>query len=68
MSTLPLTAPSDRQLWTINRMCRERGYDPPDAVASMAEASEIITRLTHGAYRPEDFAYPWHDYSQEVPF
>lgn len=66
--TLTVHAPSDAQLAYIASLCRTRGWDYPDAIASKEEASRIIDAMTSGTYRPEDFAYPWHDYAADVPF
>lgn len=66
--TLTVHAPTDAQLAYITALCRDRGWQYPDAIASKDEASLIISAMTSGTYRPEDFAYPWHDYSEGVPF
>lgn len=47
-----MTLPSDLQLLTINRMCVDRDLVPPEAIASSAEASEIITAIGNGSYDP----------------
>jgi hypothetical protein len=75
---LRIEAPSDAQLCYIRGLCDEYGWQHPDAVASKAEASAIITAMKDGSYRAADWAWtadPFRDsdidyYSDEdgVPF
>jgi hypothetical protein len=68
MSPLTILAPTDPQLAFIRKLCAEQGWQFPDAIASMAEAGRIIDEMKASTYRPEDYAYPFADYSEEVPF
>lgn len=68
MSPLTIIAPTDAQLLTIGHMCDERGLQRPDAVASKAEASEIIDALRASRYDPARYAYPFTDTYDDVPF
>lgn len=56
---LRIEAPTDAQLAYIASLCREQGWEPPDAVASKTEASEIIGAMRSSTYRAADYAYPW---------
>lgn len=68
-----MTPPSDLQLLTINRMVVDRDLEPPEAVASKSEASEIITSIADGSYDPARYAVR-HAYAlldtadEDVPF
>lgn len=65
--TLRVVAPSDSQLRYIADLCEARGLEPPQVVASMQEASEIISRILAREYDPGAYCYPygWQD---DVPF
>lgn len=67
--TAPFTshAPSEPQLLLIAELCEERALVKPDAVASMAEASEIIGAILKGTYDPDRYAY-WRGWTEGVPF
>lgn len=56
---LRIEAPSDAQLALIARLCREQGWELPEAVASKAEASEIISAMLASTYDPTRYEYPW---------
>lgn len=62
---LRVEAPSDAQLDFIAQLCRERGWTPPGAVYSKAEASEILGGMLASTYRADDYrepsAAPTHD-------
>lgn len=57
--TLSIHAPTDNQLAYIADLCHSLGFPFPDAVSSSQEASEIISALRTGNYRPEDYAMPF---------
>jgi hypothetical protein len=66
--TLTIFAPTDSQLAYIRSLCDTQGWQHPDAIASKEEASRIIDEMRSSTYRPEDYAYPFADYSDSVPF
>ena len=53
MSTVAIVAPTDPQLAMIERLCAEQGWQPPEAVHSKAEASEIISAMLASTYDPD---------------
>ena len=59
MSPLTIEAPTDPQLYLIAKLCREQGWQYPDAVCSKTEASEIIDAMRNCTYRVERYAYPF---------
>ena len=65
MNTLRIEAPTDSQLAYIASLCEDRGLEPPQVVASKAEASEIIARILAREYEPSAYAYDpafgWND-------
>lgn len=65
---LTIEAPTDAQLLTIHAMLAERDLPRPDAVASKAEASEIIRAISHNVYDPGRYAYPFSMSDDEIPF
>jgi hypothetical protein len=66
--TLAILAPTDSQLAYIKALCEQQGWQHPDAIASKDEASRIIGEMKACTYRPEDYAYPFADYSEDEPF
>lgn len=58
---LRIEAPTDAQLAYIASLCREQGLEPPGAVYSKAEASEIIGAMRASTYRADDYAAPGAD-------
>lgn len=68
---LRIEAPTDAQLSYIAALCRDQGWQPPGAVYSKAEASEIIRAMKAATYRAEHYAAPdgpiYDDYA-DVPF
>src|SRR5207244_558640 len=54
--TTAIVAPTDAQLGYIASLCREWGWQPPRAVHSKQEASEIIAAMQDGSYAPERYA------------
>jgi hypothetical protein len=65
MSPLSIQAPSDAQLDYIEKLAQDHGWQPPDAVASKQEASEIIDGMLKGTYVAARYQFPFDD---EVPF
>lgn len=53
--TETILAPTDSQLAYIADLCAKQGHEPPQAIHSSREASEIITALRTGTYRPERY-------------
>lgn len=60
-----IVAPTDPQLAYIAKLCREKGWTPPDVVCSKVEAAEIIDSMKDATYRPERYAFPFGD---DLPF
>lgn len=60
---MAIVAPTDPQLAMIARLCAEQGWQPPEAVHSKAEASEIISAMLASTYDPARYAanqpLPW---------
>lgn len=65
---LSCVAPTDAQLAYIKSLCDAQGWQHPDAIASKAEASEIIDAMRASTYNPERYAYPFASGDLEVPF
>lgn len=61
MSPLSIQAPTDAQLDYIAKLVQDRGWQPPDAVASKQEASEIIEGMLHGTYVAARYQFPFDD-------
>jgi len=55
--TLTIEAPTDAQLDTIRKMCREREEPVPDVVYSKTEASSIIDALIARRYDWRNYCY-----------
>lgn len=68
MSPLTILAPTDAQLQLIAKLVREQGWQPPQTVASKAEASEIIDAMLGSIYDPGRYVYPFVDTYDDVPF
>jgi len=67
MSPLTILAPTDAQLSYIASLCNDRGLEPPQAVASKQEASDIIDRILRREYDPDHYCYPF-GWEQDLPF
>jgi len=69
MARETIEAPTDPQLLTIRHMCAERGLERPEVVWSKREASEIISGIIAGTYRPNDYRqFEVEVDEDEVPF
>jgi len=65
---LQVEAPTDAQLIYIRNLTLEHGLDYPQAIASKAEASEIIDAIRAGTYDPGRYAYPFSMSDDQIPF
>jgi hypothetical protein len=68
VSPLTIVAPTDSQLAYIRSLCETQGWQYPDAIASKAEAGEIIDAMKASTYNPERYAYPFLSGDLDVPF
>jgi hypothetical protein len=53
--TLTIVTPSDAQLDYVADLCRKQSLEPPQAIHSSQEASEIISAIRTGTYDPERY-------------
>ena len=56
MTAEAIVAPTDAQLALIEKLCRERDYDVPQAVYSTRDASNCITEMLGGTYNSNRYA------------
>jgi len=69
-AVLTVVAPTDAQLAYIASLCREQGWQYPDAICSKDEASRIIDEMRASTYDPARYAYPWSwpVWDESIPF